>query len=467
MKAIKLSCVALAISITTGCSSMLQKNDFKSINEPINEGDIAAAAMNAEKMAGEIDPKSGKSEDLIWALHAGTLNYATGNDKRTVMYFDSAEKQFRDENSEGVVETAGETTGAVLVNDAVLDYEPSQYDMVYTNHYKAMSLWKMNNESAARVEFNRSAERQRRAANHFAEVITEKKEIEKSEDTKQVDYSKTMSDIDLKVAETVDMTGSEWKPYDGYVNPAVTYANALFFMLEGKSKSDFNKAADGFKRVYGMSKNAAVKTDLQMAQGLAAGKSKDNYKPTVWVIHEDGLAPKKSELRFDLPIFLLTGQPQMASYAIPKMGDGTEAFGSVSIDNFTTQEVADVSKIIKAEFKEELPVIKARAAASTISKVVMQAAAAEVARQDDSGAGAIFQVATMLYSLGSTSADIRTNVALPNSVGVTRLPKKERLAIKAGPFEIPVQTDPNSKYSIIYVRTMNAVAQPTVSVINI
>ena len=459
MTLLRFSSLALAILASTGCSSIQQKNDYKKLNEPLAKGDISAALVNTEELAGEIDPNNGETNDLLWTLQAGTLNHATGNNKRTIMYLDSAEKSFKDENAEGLVTNSGETAGAVLVNDAVLDYEPTQYDMVYANHYKAMSFWFDGDSSNARVEFNRAEERQRRAAESFANVINEQKELAATEEAKQVNYSKMMQGI--------DMTTSQWAPYTGYVNPAVTYASSLFFMLEGKNQADFNKAIDGFERVYGLSKNASVKVDLQMARELAKGADEGAMKPTVWIIHEDGLAPKKSEFRIDLPVFLLTGQAQIASYAIPKMGEGTEGVGTVKVDHFKTTQVADISKIIKSEFKEELPAIKARAAASSISKVVMQAAAAEAARKDDSGAGALLQLGTMLYTLGSTSADIRSNVILPNTVNTVRLPKQDSFVLKAGPFTVPVTTDPNSKYSIVYVRTMNTMLEPSVSVINI
>lgn len=384
------------------------------------------------------------------------------------MYFDSAERSFKDENSEGMVKNTSETAGAVLVNDAILDYEPTQYDMVYANHYKAMSFWHKGDTSIARVEFNRAEERQRRAAETFANIINEQKSLASTEEAQQVNYGKMMSDIDSKMQSSgINMTGSEWAPYEGYINPAVTYASSLFFMLEGRSKSDYDKAVDGFKRVYGISQNASVKTDLQMAQAFASGHSDNEMNPTVWIIHEDGLAPQKSEFRVDLPVFLLTGQPQIASYAIPKMDSGKSAIKSVNVNNYKTTEIADVSKVIKSEFKEELPAIKARAAASSISKVIMQAAAAEAAKNDDTGAGALLQLGTMLYSLGSTSADIRTNVLLPNTVNAVRMPKEDSFVMKAGAFEIPVTTDPDAKYSIVYVRTMNSVIEPTVSVINI
>jgi hypothetical protein len=468
MKSLKISSLAIAILASTGCSTILQNNDYKKLNEPLAQGDVVKALINTEELAGDINPENGEADDLLWTLQAGTLNHATGNNQRTIMYFDSAEKSFKDENAEGLIENSSETAGAVLVNDAVLDYEPTQYDMVYANHYKAMSFWLEGDSSNARVEFNRAEERQRRAAESFASIINEQKELAATEEAKQVNYSKMMQDIDNQIASSgIDMTTSQWAPYNGYVNPAVTYASSLFFMLEGKNQTDFNKAIDGFERVYGLSKNASVKIDLQMAKELAKGADEETLKPTVWIIHEDGLAPKKSEFRIDLPVFLLTGQAQIASYAIPKMGEGTEGVGAVKVDHFKTTPVAHISKIIKSEFKEELPAIKARAAASSISKVVMQAAAAEAAKNDDSGAGALLQLGTMLYTLGSTSADIRSNVVLPNTVNTVRLPKQDSFVLKAGSFDVPVTTDPNSKYSIVYVRTINTILEPSVSVINI
>jgi len=467
MKLIQLTTMSLTVSVLLGCSSITQRNHFKGINTALDRGDIISAAINAEKLAGPIDPKTGKTDNLLWTLEAGTLNYALDNNKRTIKLFDAAEKEFKQENNEGIITTTGENIASTIVNQSILDYKPTQFDMVYANYYKAMSFWKLHDLKSARIEFNRTAERQRRAAQYFSdEINTQKKLVTKTQHNQKIDYSKTMNAMNTKMASQINMTGSQWTPYKDYVNPAVTYSNALFFMLNGTSKSDYRKAVDGFKRVYGISKNAAVKNDLQMARGLVRGHSLSSYKPSIWLIHEDGLAPKKSEFRLDLPIFLVSSHVQTASIAFPRMNNGTPGINSISVDNFRTQKISDVSKIIKAEFKQKMPSIITKTIANTVTKILMQVVANQTSKKAGL-LGSVIKLGTSIYTVASTSADIRTNTALPNSVGVTRIPKKEHFTIHAGQYQIPVQTDPKSKFTIIYVRTINALTQPVVSIINI
>lgn len=456
-KAFKLGTIATAIALTSGCTSMMQKKDFDGLNEQITKGDINAAVVHAEKLSGEFNTQTGEPGDLLWALQSGVLNRVAGNDKRSITYFDSAETLMRMEDSESGAEKAAETTGSILGNDAMLDYEPTQYDGVMTNYYKAMSFWTLGDTASARVEFNRSIERQRRAAQYFSEEIQDK--IAAAGGDAQGNQNAANQGI-AQAEQATAAKMSQWSAYEGYINPAATYASSLFFMLHGKDGADYEKAQAGFKRVYGISRSATAKADMN---NVAALKSGQRLKPTVWVIYENGLSPKKKEVRYDFPLFLAgVNKVKYVGMALPEMGDGSAAFPYVQIDQYRTQPMASMSKVIQSEFKAEYPGILAREVTRAVVKAASQAVAE---KQDSSGlASIIMTVATM----ATTGADVRSFSMLPDTFDVTSLPKqgKNQFTLKAGQFDIPVTTAAG-KHAIIYVRAYHDNIAPQVSVINI
>src|SRR3546814_8621231 len=127
-------------------------------------------------------------------------------------------------------------TIAVLVNDNVMPYSPAVYDTVMLNTYKALNFWQQGDHENARVEWNRTDDRQRRASEHFeSEIDKQRDEIKKEENADLVERSVSDSSGALKAA-GVDI--EHWAPYTGYVNPASLYFHGLYFLLNGKGKAD-------------------------------------------------------------------------------------------------------------------------------------------------------------------------------------------------------------------------------------
>ena len=77
-----------------------------------------------------------------------------------------------------------DSAAAIVTNDNIVPYVGEEYDGIMVNTYKALNFMALGKEDDARVEFNRAIERQRRAADKFAQDIKKlDKEIEK-EDSK-------------------------------------------------------------------------------------------------------------------------------------------------------------------------------------------------------------------------------------------------------------------------------------------
>lgn len=450
--------------LVSGCvTTAMQNNQYDSFETHMSGADYLQASIIASDYA-ELDDKTGQVDDLLWAMQTGAALRFNGQYQESIKYFDAAEHVMKSEDTESGLEKGAETAGSMLGNDAMMDYEQTQYDGVMANTYKAWSFWQAGDMQNARIEFNRATDRQRRAAEYFAEEITEQKEAiandagESSESVKQSINSPATQKILAQ-----EGFAPQWQAYEGYINPYTTYSNGLFFMLNGQSRADYQKAVDSFKRVYSITQSAAVKTDLQMAQALAKGESPAKFKQGVWVVFENGQSAVREEKRLDLPLAIFkNSNVKYTGIALPRLKARSKAYENITVAGYKTQEIADIDKIIGAEFDQEFPYILAREITRVTLKTVAQA---QIEKNDDTGIGGLV---AGIAQAATTGADIRTFSALPAQYQLTRFEKtSNQLDLQIGQYSIPVTLSDDAKHHIIYVKAITATTEPRIDIINI
>ncbi|MEX3071965.1 COG3014 family protein [Vibrio alginolyticus] len=458
---IKVLCSATAVALLSGCTSIMQKNDFDSFDSKLVAGDYLGASEVALDHAG-YDKDTGETDDLLWTLQAGATLNSAGQYEFSTKLLDASESFMKEEDSESIIEDSTEFAGSILGNDAMLSYEQTQYDGVMGNTIKAWNFISEADFSNARVELNRAEERQRRAAEHFAELIKEREaEIKEESGDSALSVSKTIgSDETLKALKAAGIEQGQWKPYEGYVNPFTTYSYGLNLMVSGKTKSDYAKAADAFKRVHSMTGSKTAKADMDLARSLSKGASKSKLSNQVWVIFENGQSTVKEERRVDLPIFLLSNNVSYSGIALPKLKKRGTAYESITVNGVSTDTISDMDKIIGAEFDTEFPYILAR----EVTRVTIKT----IAQKQVSDENQLLGHAMGILQLATTGADIRTFSALPSQYQAARFVTKDnQVEIKAGSFTLPVELDANATKHIIYVKAVSNTVAPSVKVVNI
>ncbi|WP_019933124.1 COG3014 family protein [Oceanimonas smirnovii] len=450
------------ILLLSGCTTAYQKNKFGDFDQALAEGRSLDALAIAEQHSGLDD--TGRADDLLWSLQAASLMRQEKIYARSNSLFDQAEHGMKDEDTKHVLMQGVELAGSMLVNDSITSYTQTQYDGVMLNTYKALNFMAQGDYANARIEWNRTEDRQRRAAEHFAAKIAAQKE-ELAEEEEKVDkenVNRTLEAADPLLAQQgVDL--SEWQAYDGYVNPFATYMHGLYFMLKAQDKSDYSKAHDSFKRVYGLTKHADVKTDMNMANALRRGQSMERQKPTVWVLFENGLGSKKEEFRIDLPLFVLTSNVSYSGIALPKLVDREPAFSNLQMGPVKTRPLASMDRIIQAEFKTEFPYI--------LSREVIRATLKTVAQKQLQDQNQLLGLAAGLTQAATTGADIRDWSALPKEWQLARVqrPANGKLDIKVAELDQPlnVTLDPESRFHLVYVKATSPMQTPQVEVMNL
>lgn len=176
---------------------------------------------------------------------------------RSVEAFDQAEEKVNTWEEQAKVKVGSEAA-ALVSNQASLPYRGRADHKVMMNTYKALDYLALGEKDKARVELNRSLQRQRDAveANQkriaAAQGDAEKARNGELKDEKgqsaAYDADKAMDDAKTGPALQAALNGSiaPMKPYGDYVNPFSVF-HGLFFTVLGEGGSDFERGRKSFR----------------------------------------------------------------------------------------------------------------------------------------------------------------------------------------------------------------------------
>ncbi|RMA80152.1 hypothetical protein [Umboniibacter marinipuniceus] len=452
--------LGLSLLSLTACVGVVQQSKQASFDEAWRTGDSVQSLALAQEYA-ELNSQQ-RASNLLWALQLGAVERRAGNHRAAIAAFDDAERRMHFEVNESAVAKAGESVGGLLLNDAALDYEAKYADGVMANTYKAWSFWQLEDVANARVEFNRAEERQRLAVRYFSSQIEAQQSlVSQADDPASIDlaYDASLKQLQRQQAQLFEPT---WRAYDGYVNPFTTYSAGLFRLLYATSANDYELAADSFRRVYSLTGSESAQRDFNMARALAAGDSSFRPDGDVWVFIESGLSVAKREFRFGIPIYFDRSFHDYFTIALPTLQPRPTHFQSASVGSDQAQQIADMDRIIGAEFKAEYPVILTR---EIIRATLKAMATHEVAKKDDDGWATAL---AMMAQIASTSADTRSFSALPEEFNVIRTTRRNRdLYLTLANGVNKVRLDTNASAHVVYVQQVAPGTEPVIDVINI
>ena len=467
LKGLVLACGMLTLA---GCQTLSSKANLDSYNQQFANGQYREAADFALKSGGINE--EGESKNLLWSLQAGTALSASGQFEFSTRVFDHAETLMKDEDTESLGRKGLEKVTANLINNNLNRYSPTVYDGVMVNTYKALNNIFLQDMQNARIEFNRAADRQRRAEETFKARIAEQKDkmAEAEQQAKATDGQPAPVDFDKSRQASQDTIYEnfpelkEWEAYPDFVNPYTDYLHGLYFMLASTDREDYGKARQSLRRVAGMTANhPAVKTDLMVIDNLRRGKwSKNKLSPAVWVIFENGEGPMIDETLIPLPLFLLNDKVEYSQIALPKLKTRSQAYPYLDVyaggkHQGKTKLLASMDRVIQTEFKREFPLKMTEAIASTLTKAFIQ----YQARKEGGLAGSIL---AGVYQAATTRADTRSWTSLPKEVQVARLrkPADGKLQLKAPGLAAPLDVElPDNQFTLIYVRATTPGSTPT------
>ena len=281
--------------LATGCSTYKDQNR---VIKYWRQGDLTNAVVEATKMA----DKNAKNKDaIIWRLEQGAVLRGAGKYQDSNVAFDKAQEKI-DQYAQKAKVRVGQEAGALMSNQANLDYEGRSYDGIMLNTYKALNYLQLGEPDKARVELIRAYQRQQNAVEENKKRIEKvQAEAAKSKDKKTMDKAEKDPKFKAKM-QGAYATLDTLKAYADYVNPFTVYLDGLYFMANAADASDLERAHKSFDRVVGYNPdNPYVKQDLAAVDGVMQGKP---LTPTTYVIFETGCAPVRDQIRIDIPTFI-------------------------------------------------------------------------------------------------------------------------------------------------------------------
>lgn len=429
---------------------------------------VEAANFELKKHGGE---KTGPSNLLQKLQAAAALRYAKQYSQSTKL-FDECEDAFKHYNEKS---RAGFSVASVLINDTVLDYRGEEYDGIMVNTYKALNFWKLGEKDLARIEFNRALDRQRRAKERFAKEIAKmkegiaKKQAEQDAKAKKdkappININKAVNNPQIgKILEKKYSNLHAFEAYPDFINPFTTYMAGLFFM----SEKDYSKASTLLKETYGMvGENPFVADDFVKVEKALDGKATQDK--CVWIIFENGLGPVKEELVVNLPI-VYANRIVFTGIALPKLKLRKQAYPYIYVNGqssdkgkIRTEPLASMERVVQTEFEKDYTGILTRAIISTLMKAYAQHVAAK-------NYGAPGALASLIYQVATTSADIRIWTALPKDFQVAKIKCPENGSVTitipdGNKVEVKV---PASECSLIYIKIPKAGANISYDVLKL
>ena len=413
----------------------------------------------------EIDEKIKKDDDtILWGIQGGLFARLCHDYKKSNELFDKAENKYKESvDKDNVVNNVFEGTASVLVNNNINEYEGNTYEKIMVNTYKALNFASINDYSNARIEFNRALDRQRRAKEYFEKEIKEKKKelSKKSEKNKDNIEKKDVSKKDIPLFDSMSIAQnnetqkviykefndvlSDFKAYPDFVNPFTTYVSGIYFLLNGDSK----KAKELLKESNAMAKdNKQIKSDYNLSKKITSlKKSKEKY---AWVIFENGKSMVKEEIRIDIPLFLFTNNIQYTGIALPKVVERGNTYAYLDVNGKRTDEICNMDRVIKTEFKKRFPTIVTEAVLNTVIKTVVQ-------KQLNDNGGVFAGLAGALYQGLTNKADVRSWTALPKNFQSTRVTLTDKpIVVKNDKGQIIKSiVIPKGKNAMIYVKSQD------------
>jgi hypothetical protein len=443
---------AVAALLATGCKTYQEQNR---VIQRWQRGDLTNAVAEATKMA---DKTAGNKDAIIWRLEQGTALRANGQYEDSNKAFDTAQQKMEDYAQKAKVRL-GQETGALLSNQAELDYEGRAYDGIMLNTYKALYYLALGEPDKARPELIRAYQRQQDAVQDNQKRIEKvQDEAAKNKDSAAIQKAQNDSGLESQI-QGASTNLNNLKPYAAYVNPFTVYLDGLFFMTDAADGSDLERARKSFERVTEMAPdNRYVKQDLAMVDGLLNGQP---LSSTTFVIFETGCAPVRDQVRISIPIIVTKVSYIGAAFPTLKPQGNYVPSLTVTADgnNLTTSLVSDMDSVIGLDFKNELPIVITKTIAATVVKGVAAYAANQTANQQSDWAGLLMQIGTAVYQAAVNIADERTWTTLPKQFQVCHFPTPpdRRIELKT-PGErqnMPV-TIGEGTINLVYVKSINA-----------
>lgn len=373
----KIIAIFFASIIVSGCANSVTR-ELNTVRSGFADNNFVAAADTYA------ESKPIADQDSLELLTTGLANFQAKNYKLSDDAFEEFNKRNYDTIGGSIVHEAKTLIGGGLADE----YKPSMMDSLFVSYYQIWDAIGDGRKNDVRVIINQSYARQQDMSRAYADLV------EKNQNRTDESAQELMT--------TLQQQNATWAAYTDIMNPALMYLSGIWFLNAG----DFNDATTYLKRAVGMAQNNDyVADDLNLAE------SKTRPQNTTWVFIESGFAPGLTEKEISLP-FITTNGIIWISVAVAE-----PVFNNSNVSVSGAKHLADVNAMFMTEFNEYRINDALRSWASATTRAVAQA----VAYNSNSKYAGWVGLASTIFSLATTNAEVRSWVTLPADISVMRL----------------------------------------------
>ena len=473
MKKLQLLILSVFISTIFGCSTYTKQSQ-----EMANAWQAGDGMLAASLLSNKVAKVEGDDDELIWELEYATVLSSIGDMNGSIEIFDKAEKIINKYEEKAKV-ALGQETGALLTNQAALPYRGHAYDKIMVNTYKSLNYMILQEHEKARVELNRSLQRQKDAVsengkriNRAQQAAEESKEGsikgEDGEDTPEYDTDRAQQDPKFAAAvnEQMGNVDKHLLAYADYVNPFAVFLDGIYFGHQGQGNSDLERARKSLERVKNMSPGKYITADYAMVEAMQEGNPADNV---TYILFFTGSAPSRDQTRIDIPLFLVTDQVSYIGASFPKLKYHDDFIDKIVVSStngtyYSSELLCSMDAVISKDFKNDWPVVVTKTLLTTATKAIIARSAEEVAKQTG-GTWAKYatKIGGIAYQAGTNIADTRTWRTLPKQISYIRMPTPNNGIVKmAIGSQIKIAKVLPKKTNVIIIRSVNTTASPII-----
>lgn len=405
----------------------------------------------ANRYLGKMTKRRANSTDAaLWWLECGASRRAAGDFEGSNAAFEQAAALIDsfDDRASVSVRDLGNNLAGIMTNPNAIPYQGYAYDRIMLHTYKALNYLCLGQPDGARVELRRAYQRQKDAVDRYQSAI----HGAESDAADQQHVAPTiMKNPNYREQLGLKRSPTELTAFADFVNPFTVYLDGVVFSTTSSDPSDIERARIDFDRVAAMiGSNTHIDQDIEATAARLSGAPLD---PVVYLIAEVGSAPRREEVRIDVPV--PAHNVSHVGVAFPKLHFSRSPHMPLVVlsgdrELARTTMVSDMDSIISAEFEQWMRIATARTVAATAAKVAAQI---EMERQ----AGALGQIGATLFSILMNRADQRSWLTLPKAFHVARFTKPDRGAIAIhgpGGAKKTTVTIPEAEAVLVYVRIL-------------
>lgn len=469
-------CLSSLGLLLTGC--MTYSDHIAAYRNAYTSGDTARALEEIESLYESDGADDSDYNAMLLSLEASQASRLEGIRtgqreliEKSQAHLARVDRLYNEYQRQGGASIFDYTASTLTVPDA-FPYLGSHGEAIMASLYQMLTAMQLGDVEQARMFATRLYQRQKESVAEHSEDIAETREnlstSNEEENSSEVDVSKyatQMDEMTTKMRESLPDT----RGYDLYVNPFAEYLIAFYHYHCGRGMSDLDIAQQCIRRVLGMNQ-----TSKFLKQELACFTKIDpkRLKPTVYLIHESGLAPFLVQESFMLPL-MTSNTLTLIPFAYPILTADKDYSSMAALETnkgqVIAEEICNVEAIFAKEFEHTYASRLTHALIITLTKSAL-VTSAQVAAKSASKGNDLLLLGTMLLGnayIGATNiADTRVCNSFPRAFSMARttIPQDGKVKIKLdGRIQKEIQLPSDGRVWVIYMRSFHRGASPIIT----